>query len=460
MDENSENNYHKFLNELSEELTQNNEKNYENENIQNEDSKNHNINNNINIPIASNKCNHNSNNIFENNKNNLINNNLKNNNDNNYYNNFNYSNIYYFNNEKQNPYYNLNNNEFASNEIYKYYINKNNPNESNLILGDEFQQNSQALIEQNDNKKTTNTNNITINGKQIYYTNEAVSIAFNDIFNNTEINLNNIKDMQLLKKKRKRRTKEEVQKEKEILKKEEFKKEKKSIGRKKKIRYEEGIKLSEHSKIADDNIMKKINSYFLESIRNWLNKSFIDDFGCFQDLNNLKKLKKPIFLKIDPKLITINLKRKSVINTMNMKFKDIFSNNISKKYKKIDNEENRKLIQDIYQKQNQFFIIFILELKFIEAFNFFNGQNNLEDYKLFFLEKNIKEDIINKFINNFDKIDKFIKNLFAKQDKNKETLEEIQDYLQRVSILCLNYKEWFQNKFNRSENKKKIENQK
>ena len=460
MDENSENNYHKFLNELSEELTQNNEKNYENENIQNEDSKNHNINNNINIPIASNKCNHNSNNIFENNKNNLINNNLKNNNDNNYYNNFNYSNIYYFNNEKQNPYYNLNNNEFASNEIYKYYINKNNPNESNLILGDEFQQNSQALIEQNDNKKTTNTNNITINGKQIYYTNEAVSIAFNDIFNNTEINLNNIKDMQLLKKKRKRRTKEEVQKEKEILKKEEFKKEKKSIGRKKKIRYEEGIKLSEHSKIADDNIMKKINSYFLESIRNWLNKSFIDDFGCFEDLNNLKKLKKPIFLKIDPKLITINLKRKSVINTMNMKFKDIFSNNISKKYKKIDNEENRKLIQDIYQKQNQFFIIFILELKFIEAFNFFNGQNNLEDYKLFFLEKNIKEDIINKFINNFDKIDKFIKNLFAKQDKNKETLEEIQDYLQRVSILCLNYKEWFQKKYNRSENKKKIENQK
>ena len=460
MDENSENNYHKFLNELSEELTQNNEKNYENENIQNEDSKNHNINNNINIPIASNKCNHNSNNIFENNKNNLINNNLKNNNDNNYYNNFNYSNIYYFNNEKQNPYYNLNNNEFASNEIYKYYINKNNPNESNLILGDEFQQNSQALIEQNDNKKTTNTNNITINGKQIYYTNEAVSIAFNDIFNNTEINLNNIKDMQLLKKKRKRRTKEEVQKEKEILKKEEFKKEKKSIGRKKKIRYEEGIKLSEHSKIADDNIMKKINSYFLESIRNWLNKSFIDDFGCFQDLNNLKKLKKPIFLKIDPKLITINLKRKSVINTMNMKFKDIFSNNISKKYKKIDNEENRKLIQDIYQKQNQFFIIFILELKFIEAFNFFNGQNNLEDYKKFFLEKNIKEDIINKFINNFDKIDKFIKNLFAKQDKNKETLEEIQDYLQRVSILCLNYKEWFQKKYNRSENKKKIENQK
>jgi hypothetical protein len=258
--------------------------------------------------------------------------------------------------------------------------------------------------------------------------------------------------MQLLRKKNKRRKKFEIQKEKEKTLKSEEKK--KSLGRKKILIKEEKTKLAGHSKISDDNIMKKINSYFLESIRNWLNKSFIDENGLFQNIRVRKKLKK-MFLKIDPKIITINLKRKTAINVMNMKFKDIFFAKISSKYMINKESENKILIEEIYRYKNQPFTLFILELKFIEALNFFNGQNNEDDLKILFYKNNFDKDIINQFINNFDRIDKFLKEIYDKEIKYGNSKEEIEDYLQRISLLCLNYKEWFDKKFNRGENKKK-----
>ena len=207
--------------------------------------------------------------------------------------------------------------------------------------------------------------------------------------------------------------------------------------------------------MSDDNIMKKINSYFLESVRNWLNKSFIDENGLFQNIRDRKKLKK-MFLKIDPKLITTNLKREKVINIMNMKFKDIFCNRISSKYMKNKENENEILINDIYKYQNQPFTLFILELRFIEALNYFNGQNNEDDLKILLSRNNFDKDIINQFINNFDKIDKFLKVIYDKEIKYDNSKEEIEDYLQRISLLCLNYKEWFDKKFNRGQNKKNL----
>jgi hypothetical protein len=303
-----------------------------------------------------------------------------------------------------------------------------------------------------ENKKTaTNTYENTFNGKQIYVLNDLIAGSFKELLNTTEINLDTKKDMQLLRKKNKRRTKFEIQKEKEKTSKSEEKK--KSLGRKK-LTKEEKTKLTGHSKISDDNIMKKINSYFLESIRKWLNKSFIDENGLFQNIRVRKKLKK-MFLKIDPKIITINLKRKTAINVMNMKFKDIFFAKISRKYMINKESENKILIEEIYRYKNQPFTLFILELKFIEALNFFNGQNNEDDLKILFYKNNFDKDIINQFINNFDRIDKFLKEIYDKEIKYGNSKEEIEDYLQRISLLCLNYKEWFDKKFNRGENKKK-----
>ena len=424
---------------LRESMEEYSEKNI-NENFRNEEPKN--VNSNIN---GSNVVNPNCNNGINNNYN--INNNC-------YNYQFNYKNEYnesfYFNNsntciEKQNNYDNLHNTEI--NDIHRNYNNKNTdePNAEEALINNQNYENIE-------NKKTaTNTYENTVNGKQIYVLNDLLAGSFKELFNATEINLDTKKDMQLLRKKNKRRTKIEIQKEKEKASKSEEKK--KSLGRKK-VSKEEKRQLSGHSKMSDDNIMKKINSYFLESVRNWLNKSFIDENGLFQNIRDRKKLKK-MFLKIDPKLITTNLKRENVINIMNMKFKDIFNCRISLKYMKNKENENQILIEDIYKYKNQPFTLFILELRFIEALNYFNGQNNEDDLKIFLSRNNFDKDIINQFINNFDKIDKFLKVIYDKEIKYDNSKEEIEDYLQRISLLCLNYKEWFDKKFNRSQNKNK-----
>lgn len=422
---------------LRESIDEYSEKNL-NDNFRNEEPKIVNSNNNGSVGVNPN-CN------------NIINNNYNNNNNcyNYQFNNKNdYNENFFFNNsntciEKQNNYDNLHNTEL--NEIQR------NDNNKSRVESNAEEKNIQNF-EINENKKTSTNTYDTYNGKQIYVLNEAIAGVFQELFNTTEINLESKKDMQLLRKKNKRRTKVEIQKEKETTLKYE---KKKCLGRKRILSKEEKIKSSAHSKTSDDNIMKKINSYFLESIRNWLNKSFIDENGFFQNIKIRKKLKK-MFLKIDPKLITTNLKRETVMNIMNMKFKEIFSKQVSKKYMKNKENENKKLIEDIYINQNQPFTLFILELKFIEALNYFNGQNNEDELKLFLLRNNFGNDNMNnEFISNFDKIDKFLKDIYFKEIQYHNSKEKIEDYLQRISLICLNYKEWYEKKFNRGKNKKK-----
>ena len=112
--------------------------------------------------------------------------------------------------------YNIYSTENYQNETtnkYKFPLNETFVNEAELI-----QVNSDNFIEQNDYKKTPNTNNktVNVNGKQITTKNEAITDVLNDMFHTTEINMHTIKDMQLTKKKRKRRTKTEIENEKKI----------------------------------------------------------------------------------------------------------------------------------------------------------------------------------------------------------------------------------------------------
>ena len=164
-------------------------------------------------------------------------------------------------------------------------------------------------------------------------------------------------------------------------------------------------------------------------------------------------------MKIDPKIITTNLKKKEAIDKMNEKMKNIFSNRISRKYKKNTENPNKALIDEIYEKNNQPFVMFILELTFIQIFYYFNGQNKGEDLKQYFLAKNFHENLVEQFFNNFNKIEVFLSEIKTKEEKAGHSKEIIHEYVQRLSLLCLNYEEWFNNKFTRSQNKKKNGNE-
>ena len=388
-----------------------------------------------------------------NNSHTAINNNINKIDNENYYDN---NNIPYNNDKQMNNIYNFYPNEIIQNDFHKYNNKNLNPNDT-CVNFSEVYFNSQSYIVPNDNKKTANTSQtIQYKGKQIITTNEVVTSALCEIFNNGEMNLENKQDMQLLRKKSKRRTKKEVEEEKK-LKKNEIKN-KKKLGRKQKNQIENGSNKNEHSKSSDDNIVKKIHSFFLDSILNWINKSFIDENKQFQTLTDRKKMKNGILRKISPKVITTNLKKKNVIKTMNTKFKDIFSNKISSKYTKVDENQNKELIEKIYQDKNQPFVIFILELTFIQAFNYFNGQDKGEDCKKNFLFEHFDINLIEQFLKNLDTIKDFLSTIKEKQ--NNETKEKVKDYAERISLLCLNYSDFFLKKFDRSENKNKKEKEK
>ena len=377
----------------------------------------------------------------------IINNNVNKNDYNEY---FHYNNFSIQDNSNKQNLYNYYQNEI--NDLNKY---RNSSSNENYILGGEgdlLQNNFQNYIEQMDNKKTSNTsaNTVQVNGKQINTSNEAISNVLNDMFHTSEINLDNKKDMQFLRKKKYRRTKKEVDEEKRMKSKEI--KVKKKLGRKKLDKETEINLKSEHTKFHDDNIIKKINSYFLEYCRNWLNNSFLNEKNEFEAQKTRKRLKKNIFLKISPKIITTNLKKETVMSVMKKKLKDLFSNQISVKYRNYTNDQNEIFIQQIYKDNNQPFVIFILNLTFIELFNYFNGQSNGDNFRKYFLDRNIDPNLVEQFLNNFNKIETFLLTI-----KNKEKLSQelVQDYVQRISLLCLNYEESFKNKFNRSKNKKK-----
>ena len=305
-----------------------------------------------------------------------------------------------------------------------------------------------------ENKINSNENMSTINGNQIITSNLIINNKKQELFNSTEINFDNLKKMQMLKQKRKRRKKAEVLKERNQKMHIEIKKEKR-IGRLKKV--SKGKVKANHSNDADDNIVKKINTALLESIRNWANSSFLDDTLKFQDKRFMEKHKKIFLAKLRPDLITNIVNKDFILRLINTKFKDIFSDYlISPKYKNSPPDNNKKLIKIIYKDNKQPFIRYILELTFLEGLNYFNGEISDETVKSYFNENfNYSEELINEFIGKFDKIGKFMDDFCKKSLKDGKNEEETKDYLNKFIVLCLNYKQSFEKKYKRTENKNK-----
>lgn len=328
---------------------------------------------------------------------------------------------------------------------------KNIINDAILMNSEIFQENNKIEF-LNLNRETYNSQYNTVNGKQIITTNEMITNKFQELFNNPEINVKKLEDMQMIKKKRKRRTKKQIEIDKTLSHEEKVKKKRGRI--KKNSKPNLNIKIN-HPKDADDNIIKKINTFFSEQIREWLNKSFLDEtMNDFQTIKYRKKNNKGIFMKLSPKLISTQIKKELMMKIMDTKFKDIFySNEISLKYKKINPNTNKILIDQIYKEGKQYFLIFILEMTFLEGLNYFNGQIPDETIIKYFKDNyNASDELIQKFIGNFGKIGQLLDKLYKKKEDKDD--DETKDYLTKINVLCLNYKQSFDKKYIRGESKK------
>ena len=93
-------------------------------------------------------------------------------------------------------------------------LEKNSDNKNlinyNILINSEIFQDNNKIDLLNQNRETNNSQYNTINGKLIQTTNDVLTNKFQEIFHDPEIDVDKLKDMQMIKKKRKRRTKEEI----------------------------------------------------------------------------------------------------------------------------------------------------------------------------------------------------------------------------------------------------------
>ena len=175
-----------------------------------------------------------------------------------------------------------------------------------------------------------------------------------------------------------------------------------------------------HDKFAEDNIMRKIKSNFLDYAHKRINSAFKNKNNCFK--------------KLYPELNEI-LKKDYNIALMKRTFKDLYENSpISSKFKKKKieiPESNKNIIHEIYNdiEKKEFDVICLLELTYLEL---------LKDLKTNYL-------------------DEFLKNIKDEEIKNnkEESEEEINKYIGKVKYLLLDYENWFNNKRGRTSKKNK-----
>ena len=164
-----------------------------------------------------------------------------------------------------------------------------------------------------------------------------------------------------------------------------------------------------HDKFSEDNIMRKIKTNIIDYTINKLNDSLID--------------KNYQFLKIDKK-ISEDLKRDMNVNLLERTILDIFNKEqIRSKYKRI-NYDNKILIKNILEKNE--------EKKTIEILN--------KTYFDMIIE--IREQNLDYFLNKI-----------IKKEKNMKKKSNIEQYIHLLKDLLFRYKDWFKNKKGRNREK-------
>ena len=170
------------------------------------------------------------------------------------------------------------------------------------------------------------------------------------------------------------------------------------LGRKKKESKEKG----KHTKFTDDNIIKKIKNIVNEKLRNCINKLIKGFYGC-----NLFPKKELLKLKKQEKKSKADYNK----DLLYMKVKDIFSDEISTKYKNFiyTKDYNKNLINELLNEKDN------------EKRTFFEKIFNLTFVQVL---KHFRKEIFIEELNGLTRIDEVCENF----DNNKGDKEEYKKY--------------------------------
>jgi hypothetical protein len=164
-----------------------------------------------------------------------------------------------------------------------------------------------------------------------------------------------------------------------------------------------------HTKYRSDNMMRKIKTYFMNFVHNYLNESLTFSHKTFLKIN---------------KKVSENLRKDFNMSLMQMTIKEIYEqHSINEKYSdyKKGRNINQALIKEIFEKNKDIETIKILNSKYI--------------------------DLIIVLRTKF--LDKFSSDLIEKEIKLGENKDDSLMYVNELKDLLINYEEWFEKKSGR-----------
>ena len=202
-----------------------------------------------------------------------------------------------------------------------------------------------------------------------------------------------------------------------------------------------------HSKNSSDNIIKKIKSKFLEYSLNFINKVLNSNLNkkniTYYNYLLRKKKKEDNFENLikalDYKYVN-RIKKDSELSLLDKSLKEVFSQDISPKYSRLQNDSNKTIIERIVidEKDNDI-IMFALNLSLREWIDVFIYKKELKDITKI---NNLSLEKINQLSSLFDRVDNLLLDIYQK-DCNK-------NYLSHFISLMYNYERWFYIKRGRS----------
>lgn len=189
-----------------------------------------------------------------------------------------------------------------------------------------------------------------------------------------------------------------------------------------------------HTKDSEDNMFRKIKSFFVGSYHDYLNSTIQDPELQLTkvDFYICKEIKKDF----NESLFAATLKK--IYETVNLS--DKYSNLI-----KNEPDKNRKIIEKIFNENKEVEAIKTLNLTFDEVYQIFISRYCPLSSQL--IKKIEGTNILTskKFLK-LDDFLKYIREKFEKEKEKKKNQTNIDGYISKIKNLCLNLKKWFQDK--------------
>ena len=215
---------------------------------------------------------------------------------------------------------------------------------------------------------------------------------------------------------------------------------------------------SNHTEYSEDNIAKKIkvifHNYSINSINSLL-QSVLGEDKINSYIEKIKKIPNNIQPKIENLIKDLDynkyaniMNKEKDLKFFNMYLKDFFSIDISPQYKNYPRDYNKKIIEEIIEKEkdNKIIIFILTKLKLRDYIDIFLYKKDLGDFE------NIDKESVDKIMSKFIRVEKLLEEINNLNYKN--------NYFSKFISLMYNLERWYFFKTARNVNIKKMKNKK